>query len=181
MTGDDAVVNSVSTASAHQFSKRVVAEIRLVVGHGIEGDAHAGPFVRHRFLARYRPQLPNERQVHLIEAELFDELSVQGFDVGPGQLGENVTTRGLMLRRLPLGTRLRLGSDAIVELRGLRTPCVLVDRFQKGLLQALVQKGETPRFRAGVMATVVAGGTVHPGDRVRTVLPADPHHPLPPL
>lgn len=176
---ESAAVVSVSAAANHGFSKPVRRTILLIAGHGIEGDAHAGALIKHRYLARWRPNLPNERQVHLIEAELFDELRQEGFEVGPGQLGENVTTRGLDLRRLPLGTRLQLGADAVIELRGLRTPCVLIDRFQKGLLNALVRNKETPRFRAGVMATVISGGRVQAGDAIGFKLPEQPHSPLP--
>ena len=65
-------------------------------------------------------------------AELFDELRTGGYEVGPGELGENITTTGLDLTRLPLGTMIRLGGTAAVKLTGLRTPCVLIDRFRKG-------------------------------------------------
>ena len=106
------LVVSVSADAAHRFSKPVLSHIRLVAGHGVEGDAHAGPFVKHRFLARRDSRTPNDRQVHLMESELFAELADEGFTVGPGMLGENVTTRGLDLSRLPLGTRLHLGHSA---------------------------------------------------------------------
>jgi hypothetical protein len=173
------VVVSVSSASTHSFSKNVRPSIRLVEGQGIESDAHAGPFVQHRYLARWSPRKLNEKQVHLIEAELFEKLAREGFSVGPGQLGENVNTRGVDLRRLPFRTRVHLGPEAVVELRGLRTPCVLIDRFQKGLLKALVQKSERPRFRAGVMATVIVGGLVQAGDTLSTQLPTGPQKLLP--
>jgi MOSC domain-containing protein YiiM len=100
-----------------------------VLNAGVEGDAHAGSFVRHRYLARRQPGFPNLRQVHLIRSELFASLREVGFEVGAGDLGENITTAGLDLERMPLGTRVALGPSAIVELTGLRTPCVLIDRF----------------------------------------------------
>src|SRR4051812_26245669 len=123
------VVVSVSADPVHHFSKPVRSEIVLVAGQGIVDDAHAGVFVRHRYLARWHPRMPNDRQVHLIEAELFETVAAAGYRIGPGALGENVTTRGLDLCHLPLGTHLHLGSSAIIELRGLRTPCVLINRF----------------------------------------------------
>lgn len=112
---------------------------------------------------------------------MFGELRRDGFDLSPGDLGENITTRGISLLTLPLGTTLTLGSTAVVELRGLRTPCVLMDRFEKGLLQALVRKGDSPRFRAGVMGIVCAGGAVRGGDPIKARLPAPPWRPLPEL
>jgi hypothetical protein len=142
-------VLSVSQSPRHSFSKPVRNSITLVKDQGVEGDAHAGAFVKHRYLARWRPRLLNERQVHLIDQALFDDLRRDCFDVHPGELGENVTTRGIDLLNLPFGTELTVGSSAVVELRGLRTPCVLIDRFQKGLLKALVRKGDLPGFRAG--------------------------------
>jgi MOSC domain-containing protein YiiM len=160
---------------------RKKVEKRLTSGYGIEGDAHYGPFVRHRYLARRNPKAPNLRQVHLIPSELFDALRTSGFDVRSGDLGENITTIGLDLECLPLGTMLRLGASATLKLTGLRTPCVLIDRFKAGLKDRLHGGSHGPRFRAGVMAIVSEGGAVSPGDRIRAVLPAPPHLALPPL
>jgi hypothetical protein len=111
-------VIAVAADPGHHFSKLLLPEIVMVGGHGIEGDAHAGAFVRHRYLARTRPRLPNLRQVHLISSELFEGLRVEGYDVGPGDLGENVTMAGVPLEKLPLGARIRLGADAVVKLTG---------------------------------------------------------------
>jgi MOSC domain-containing protein YiiM len=178
-TLSDQRVFAVSADAGHHFSKPVCEAIRLIVGHGVEGDAHGGPYVKHRHLARRRPRLANERQVHLIEAEVLDALAAEGFDVKPGALGENIMTRGVDLRRMPLGTCLHLGASAIVELRGLRTPCVLIDRLQKGLLRALICDNAVPRFRAGVMGIVRAGGWVRPGDHVGVTMPETAAAPLP--
>jgi MOSC domain-containing protein YiiM len=173
------LVVSVSADAAHRFSKPVLSHIRLVAGHGVEGDAHAGPFVKHRFNARRDSRMPNDRQVHLLASELFAELADHGYTVGPGMLGENVTTRGVDLGRLPLGTRLHLGAEAVVELRGLRTPCVLINRFQAGLLWAVLRTGPRPHYRAGVMARVIAGGVVRAGDTIAVDAPEIPHRRLP--
>jgi MOSC domain-containing protein YiiM len=174
-------VVAVSIDGRHRFSKISRLSITLTRGHGIEGDAHYGPFVRHRYLARRIPKVPNLRQVHLIPSELFDALRTSGFEVRPGDLGENIATVGLDLECLPLGTLLRLGASATLELTGLRTPCVLIDRFKSGLKNRLQGGTVGPRFKAGVMAIVTQGGEVSRGDRIRAVLPAPPHLDLPPL
>jgi MOSC domain-containing protein YiiM len=174
-------VVAVSIDGRHRFSKLSRLSITLTSGHGIEGDAHYGAFARHRYLARRNPKAPNLRQVHLIPSELFDALQTSGFEVRPGDLGENIATVGLDLECLPLGTLLRLGASATLELTGLRTPCVLIDRFKSGLKNRLQGGPAGPRFKAGVMAIVTEGGEVSPGDRIRAVLPAPPHLDLPPL
>lgn len=174
-------VAAVSTSASHGFSKMVSESINLIKDHGVEGDAHAGAFVKHRYLARWRPRMRNERQVHLIDDSLFATLQSEGFRVRPGDLGENITTHNLDMLRLPLGKTLALGSSAILGLRGLRTPCILVDRFQRGLLKTLVRKGQTPRFRAGVMAIVLEGGVVRAGDPIAVTLPLLPWNVLPAL
>ena len=161
-------VFAVSCDRSHRFSKPHAFSVRLIEGHGIEGDAHAGAFIKHRYLARQDAQIPNNRQVHLIQSELFKELRAVGFDVGPGQLGENITTKGIDLLTLPLGARLRLGPAAVVELTGLRTPCGYIDKFQKGLKRAMIVR--TPAgvtFRAGVLGVVRASGDVSPGDSIQ--------------
>jgi MOSC domain-containing protein YiiM len=173
----------VSSSPRHRFSKQPQDAIVLVAGHGVEGDAHAGATVQHRYVKRWRPHLPNLRQVHLLGTELLDELNGAGFSVGPGDLGENVLTAELALLDLPVGTRLELGDGAAVELTGLRTPCVLLDRFQAGLMPALLDRDADGGLvrRAGVMGVVVAGGEVRPGDGLRVTLPPGPHTPLPPV
>jgi MOSC domain-containing protein YiiM len=174
-------VVGVSVDGKHRFSKMTRPSITLTADHGIEGDAHYGPFVRHRYLARRNPKAPNLRQVHLIPREMFDALRMAGFAVHAGDLGENVTTAGLNLEHLPLGTVLRLGGSATLELTGLRTPCILIDRFEAGLKSRLLGGSAGPRFKAGVMAIVSEGGMVAPGDRIRAILPSRPHLDLPAL
>jgi MOSC domain-containing protein YiiM len=136
--------------------------------------------VKHRSRVARDPSQPNVRQVHLIHGELHDELATAGFEVGPGDLGENVTTRGIDLLSLPRRTRLRLGNDAIVEVTGLRNPCVQIDRFQRGLLAECVGRDAQGNLirRTGVMSIVIAGGTVRPGDAILVELPPGPHQSL---
>src|SRR5688500_4948905 len=117
------VVVAVSRDDGHRFTKPVVDEITLLAGLGVEGDAHAGVTVQHRSRVAADPTQPNLRQVHFMRAELHEELADEGFQVRPGELGENVTTRGLDLHALPRGTVLLLGADAVVEITGLRNPC----------------------------------------------------------
>lgn len=177
----DAFVSAVSRAGEHTFSKGNRPVIRLVAGLGVDGDAHSGRTVQHLSRVRRDPGAPNLRQVHLIHAELHDELRSRGFDVDAGDMGENVTTRGLDLLGLPVGTRLRLGAEAVVEVTGLRNPCVQLDRFQPGLMAAVLDRAPDGSLirKAGVMSVVLIGGEVHEGDPIAVELPATPHEPLP--
>lgn len=173
-------MTAVSRDRTHRFSKPNESSIRLVAGIGVEGDAHAGATVQHRSRAAKTPELPNLRQVHLIHSELHAELRAKGFVVGAGDMGENVTTAGVDLLALPEGTRLRLGETAVVEVTGLRNPCVQLDRFQAGLMAAVLDRGPDGELvrKAGVMAVVLAGGEVRPGDAVSVLPPPPPHRPL---
>ncbi|MFF4650092.1 MOSC domain-containing protein [Streptomyces sp. NPDC001380] len=176
-------MTAVSSGAGHAFSKPSRDRIRLLAGLGVEGDAHLGTTVQHRSRVARDPSQPNLRQVHLLHAELHAELREAGFDVPPGGMGENVTTRGVDLLALPAGTRLRLGADAVVEVTGLRNPCPQIDGYRPGLLRAVLGRDERgrPVRRAGVMAVVLAGGEVRPGDPVAVELPPEPHRPLAPV
>lgn len=173
----EGTVVAVASDSEHAFSKPQKNRIRMIKGHGVEADVHAGPLTRHRYLVRRA--LPNLRQVHLIGYELFDELRKEGFEISAGQLGENVTTRGLTLEELALGTVLFLGNNAQVEITGLRTPCVLIDRFRPGLKRRMRTKADRRPSRCGVLGVVRADGWVSAGDRVTVASPGWPHRPLP--
>jgi MOSC domain-containing protein YiiM len=176
-------VIAVSLRSGHHFSKTPGLSIRLLRGLGVAGDAHMGETVKHRSRVRKDPTLPNLRQVHLIHAELFDELRAKGFAVAPGELGENITTSGIDLLALPAGTRLHLGAIAVVEITGLRNPCSQIDNFQQGLMAATLDKDANGNLlrKAGIMSTVIASGDVQPGDTIRVELPDTPHRPLLPV
>lgn len=177
------MVTAVSRSAEHTFSKPNQEAIVLVAGLGVEGDAHQGELVKHRSRVRRDPTRPNLRQVHLIHAELHDELDAAGFRVAAGELGENVTTRGVDLLGLPTGTRLRLGPEAVVEVTGLRNPCAQIDRFQQGVLKAVLDRDERGNLirKAGVMSVVLVGGVVRPGDAIEVELPAEPHAALQPV
>jgi MOSC domain-containing protein YiiM len=178
-----AVVTAVSRSRGHNFSKPNQLQIRLVAGLGVEGDAHMGRTVKHRYDVRRKPSAPNLRQVHLMHEELLEELRAGGFDLQPGTLGENVMTRGVDLLGLPEGTRLRLGPAALVEVTGLRNPCRQIEAFRPGLLAAVLGRDAEGRVvrKTGVMAIVLEGGDVQPGDPVAVELPAGPHRPLAPV
>ncbi|GAA3820142.1 MOSC domain-containing protein [Nocardioides panacisoli] len=172
-------VIGVHVSDRHAFSKQAADVITLLEGLGVEGDAHCGVTVQHRSRVRFNPAQPNLRQVHLIHAELFDHLAGRGFDVRPGDLGENITTRGLDLLDLPVGARLTIG-DAVVTVTGLRNPCVQIDRFAPGLLKEVVHHdddGRTVRL-TGVMGVVSRSGTVRPGDDIVVELPSGRHYRL---
>lgn len=173
-------VVAVSRSDVHEFSKPTVAQITLLAGLGVDGDAHAGRSVQHLSRVAQDPTQPNLRQVHLIHAELFDELRAAGHDVHPGDLGENITTRGVGLLDLPVGAVLRVGPEARVELTGLRNPCRQIDAFQAGLLRRVVGRDDRGRVvrKSGVMGVVVRSGAVRPGDPVVTELPTGPHRRL---
>ena len=162
------VVIAVSFRAGHGVGKDRKPSIRLLAGLGVEGDAHAGELVKHRSRARAHPTMPNLRQVHLIGTELHDELGAKGFAVDGGAMGENVTTRGIDLLALPAGARLALGDEAVVELTGLRNPCAQLDGLQPGLMQATLDRDADGGLvrKAGVMAIVLQGGEVRPGDRI---------------
>jgi MOSC domain-containing protein YiiM len=177
------VVTAVSTSGKHTFSKPNRACIRLLAGLGAAGDAHLGEQVQHRSRVARDPGQPNLRQVHLIHAELHDDLRAAGFAVSAGDMGENVTTRGIDLLALPSGTRLRLGESAVVEVTGLRNPCRQLDDFQAGLMKAVLGRDEDGNLvrKAGIMGVVLASGTVRPGDQIEIELPPPPHWCLKPV
>ncbi|MCR8546697.1 MOSC domain-containing protein [Salipiger sp. P9] len=174
-----AEVVAVARDAAHRFSKTPCPAIVLIAGEGVEGDAHRGVTVQHRSRVAQDPTQPNLRQVHLLSAELFDELAEKGYEVRPGDMGENITTRGLDLLGLPRGTVLGIG-EARLEVTGLRNPCAQISGFRPGLLSEVLRRGPDGTLvrRAGIMAVVTQGGAVSPGDAISVHLPAAPHLPL---
>jgi MOSC domain-containing protein YiiM len=179
----DGFVAAVSRSPEHTLTKRNEDGIRLVAGLGVEGDAHQGRTVKHRSRVARDPSQPNMRQLHLIHAELFDALRSAGFDVMPGQMGENVTTRGIPLLALPQGARLHLGDSAVAEVTGLRSPCTQLNRIAPGLMAATLERDARGNLvrKAGIMAIVLAGGEVRPGDPIRVELPPAPYRRLEPI
>src|SRR5580704_19527312 len=174
---------AVSRSPGHTLSKPNESGVRLLTGLGVEGDAHMGTTVKHRSRVAKDPTAPNLRQVHLIHAELHDELEAAGFRLAPGAMGENVTTRGVDLLGLPTGTRLHLGKAAVIEVTGLRNPCAQLNKIQPGLMAATLDRDADGNLirKAGIMAIVLAEGEVKPGDRIAVELPPEPHRKLEPV
>lgn len=179
----DGQVVAVHRSGKYTFTKPTVASIELVAGLGVAGDAHAGTTVKHRSRLARDPSRPNLRQVHLIHRELLDELAEQGFSIAPGTMGENVTTDGADLLGLARGTRLRLGPEAVVEVTGLRNPCAQLDGLAPGLMAAVLDRDEHGALvrKAGIMGTVIVGGTVQAGDGIEVVAPEGPYVALAPV
>jgi MOSC domain-containing protein YiiM len=175
-----AAVLAVHRSGVHQFSKATVARIDLLAGLGVEGDAHNGVTVKHRSRVARDPTQPNLRQVHLLHAEILAELAGKGFDIAPGAIGENITTTGIDLLALPTGARLQVGATCVIEVTGLRNPCVQLDQYRAGLMAALLDKSAAGELilKAGVMGIVLASGPVVTGDCVTVELPALPHRGL---
>ena len=171
---------AVSRSPGHTLSKPSEGSIRLLEGLGVEGDAHMGVTVKHRSRVAKDPTVLNLRQVHLIHAELHDELEAMGFRLTPGIMGENVTTRGVDLLGLPTGARLRLGPAVLVEITGLRNPCYQLNKIQEGLMAATLDRDSDGNLirKAGVMGIVLAGGEIRPGDKIEVELPPEPRRKL---
>lgn len=180
MANGAGIVVGVSLDAGHRFSKPAQASIRMLAGLGVEGDAHLGVTVQHRSRVARDPTQPNLRQVHLIAEERHDELRAAGFPVGPGLMGENVTTRGIDLLNLPRAARLHIGADAVIEVTGLRNPCGQLNKYQPGLMAAVLDQAEDGSLirKAGIMGVVLVTGEVRPGDPIRIEWPAEPHQRL---
>lgn len=181
LTGE---VVAVSRATHHGFAKQTQPSICLLAGEGVQGDAHRGATVQHLYQLRRDPTKPNLCQVHLFAAEKLEDLAAKGFALAPGEIGENVLTRGVDLVHLPRQTQVRLGAEAVIEISGLRTPCSQIDRYHAGLQALLWEPGNSTgkrERRAGVMAVVLRGGIVLSGDTLRIDLPPEPHLPLGPV
>lgn len=173
-------VVSVHRSEGHAFSKEPCDQVELLAGLGVAGDTHLGAQVQHRSRVKADPTQPNLRQVHLMHSELFTNVKAAGFEVAPGDLGENITTSGIDLLSLPVGTVLRIGEQSLLACTGLRNPCGQIESFQAGLLKQLVFRdsdGVTQRL-GGIMAVVVLGGVVRPGDEIIASLPPLPHRPM---
>jgi MOSC domain-containing protein YiiM len=173
-------VTAVFRSPTHTMRKTLEPSIRLLAGLGVEGDAHAGVTVKHRSRVAADPTQPNLRQVHLIHSELHDQLHTRGFQVQAGEMGENITTCGLDLLALPVGAQLRIGSEAILEITGLRNPCLQLDGLEPGLLQAVLDRDADGNLvrKAGIMGVVMTGGVVQAGDEILVELPPKPHRAL---
>lgn len=175
-------VVAIASDTGHNFTKPVKDVITLIKGEGVKDDAHCGVTVQHLSDKRKTPDAPNLRQVHLMHAELFDELAEQGIAVSAGQMGENITTQGVDILNLPLGTRLQFGdakdvqSRVQIEITGLRSPCRKLTKIDPNLLKAVVAKDKGGAIvKSGIMSIVLTGGKVRAGDMITVILPDTPH------
>ena len=175
--GDRPSVVAVSTDARHRFSKKPCERITLLKGIGVRGDAHSGATVQHLSRVAQDPHQPNLRQIHLLQREFFDEASEAGYELAPGELGENVLTQGLDLLALPRDSLLHIGNRAVIRVTGLRNPCAQIDTFRKGLLKIAAGHDVNGRLvrKVGVMGVVMSGGEIRPGDTIGVELPALPH------
>lgn len=173
-------VAAVSCIPTHTMSKPTQESIYLLEGLGVQGDAHCGETVKHRSRVAQDPNQPNLRQVHLLHAELFDELAGKGFIVSPGQMGENITTHNIELLALPKNTILTIGASARIQVTGLRNPCSQLDGIQPGLMKAVLDKDEhgEPLRKAGIMGVVLTSGQVKAGDPITVDYPDGPFEKL---
>ena len=173
-------IKAVFKSNTHTMFKLEQPSVKFLAGLGVEGDAHMGVTVKHRSRVAADPTQPNLRQVHLIHSELHDELLARGFHIKAGQMGENIATRGIALLELPKGTKMFLGETAILEITGLRNPCLQLEGLQTGLMNAVLDRDENGELirKAGIMGIVLVGGEVKPGDEIRVELPPEPHEQL---
>lgn len=177
------IAENLFRSDSHSFSKYEEPRLTLITGQGIEGDAHSGEFVKHRWDAKRKPKQPNLRQVHLIAAEALDALKPLGYEVPAGALGENISTRGLELVTLPLHAELVIGETVRLLVHGLRSPCKHIENYQTGLLQHMITKGANGEAvrKTGIMTSVLQGGEIVAGATITVHLPDGPHEPLPVL
>jgi hypothetical protein len=176
------MVLAVCSDAGHNFSKPMKDHITLVAGLGVEGDAHYGKTVQHLFDMRKDASKPNLRQVHLMHAELFDDLAAKDITVNPGEMGENITTSGLDILSLPRGTLLRFSAGAEIQITGLRNPCSKLNAIHPELMEATLDRtrraGKRPFPLSGVMAIITQSGDVRPGDKIEVVMPKPPFEAL---
>jgi MOSC domain-containing protein YiiM len=176
----EARIVALHRSPGHGFSKHPEAELQLLTGLGVQGDAHCGATVKHRSRVAADPTQPNLRQVHLLHSEMIDEINAGGFAIAFGDVGENITTIGIDLLALPRHAQLHLGESAVLSITGLRNPCAQLDNFQPGLTRAFLGTGHDGALirKAGVMAMVLEGGIVRSGDPIRIGMPLSPHRAL---
>ena len=143
-------VIAVCVSARRGIQKSPVDSGRLVRGHGLENDAHGGPW---------------HRQVSLLANESADKMRAKGLDVGPGSFAENLTTEGIELVSLPIGKRLHIGGQAVLEITQIGKEC----HAHCAIYQ---QAGECVMPTEGVFARVVEGGEVRPGDPIELIAAA---------
>jgi len=145
----DVKIVSLAISKKKGTRKKVVQEATLVKDHGFEGDAHAGKW---------------HRQVSLLASESIDQSREGGLDVTFGDFAENIATTGTDWKTIPVGTRVRLGDTALIEITQIGKECI-------NRCAIFYQAGDCIMPREGVFARVLEGGVIHCGDPVE-ILPA---------
>ena len=135
---------AVCTSQKKSTRKKNVGEAMLKVNHGLEGDAHAGDW---------------HRQVSLLAMESIQKMQAQGLDVGPGDFAENLTTEGIDLVNLPIGTKLKIGEQAIGEVTQIGKEC-------HTKCAIYYQAGDCVMPKEGIFVRVLTEGPVKTGDLI---------------
>ena len=143
-----AKVVAVSVSDKKGMRKWNVASAVVVEGYGIEGDAHASA--------------DWHRQVSLLAMESIEKMRKAGLDVNPGDFAENVTTEGIDLVSLPIGTRVSIGADVVGEVSQIGKKC-------HARCAIYEQAGDCVMPKEGIFIKVVKGGTIAPGDPVAVI------------
>jgi MOSC domain-containing protein YiiM len=138
---------SIAVSKKKGTPKTPVEEAFLSRDHGLEGDAHAGPW---------------HRQVSLLASESIEQAKAQGLDVGFGDFAENIATVGVDWKTLPIGTRARLGEKVVIEITQIGKEC-------HNRCAIYYKAGDCIMPREGVFARVIAEGRIKIGDLVRII------------
>jgi len=126
--------------------KKPVESVELRINHGIVGDGHAGDW---------------HRQVSLLAEESIDKMRALGLDVTAGDFAENITTSGIVLVTLPIGSRLQIG-ETLLEVTQIGKEC-------HTRCAIFYQAGDCVMPKEGIFAKVITGGVIKPGDEIKTV------------
>lgn len=154
------MTNAVCKNSSPGIPKHACTNIRLIADFGVEGDYHAGPFIRHRYLARKDPAARNHRQVLLSDERIFRDVAQCGITLFPGQLGENILVSDIGLMLLPIGTQLQIGAS-IIELTEIRQPCDQLNAIHPKLLECVMpDKNDPGTYNAGMFGVVLQSGDI---------------------
>lgn len=173
-------IEALHSSPSHSLKKETTSSLEIIKGLGVKGDAHMGAKIKHVYRVRKDPNEPNLRQVHIIHAELFDELKTKDFDISFGEMGENITCSGLDILSLPTDTELQMGVSTRLKVTGLRNPCAQLDSIKKGLMKACLDRNQSGEMipKVGIMTIVLEGGIINQGDEIKVVFPPEPHRKL---
>jgi hypothetical protein len=159
-------VVAVSQKADPGLPKLMVDAIQLIENYGVAGDYHAGQFVRHRYLVKKDPTRSNLRQVLLVDTTILADIAYLDIHLTPGMLGENIIVDGVKVMTLAIGTQIEIGGTQL-EVTEVRNPCYQLNEMHPRLLKVVACKVDGQvRLNAGMMARILKGGWVRPGDTV---------------